>query len=176
MKNAPQYTQQWFEQAYLAVRPKLRAFIRSVIFSAEDAEDVLQEVAAIAWEKIEKLRSKEQFQPWLFGIAKNRVMKYCTKISKQRSRSLSPEAMEALWSERAVSVEVSQEPLLDALQNCLSKLSAENQSILLERHQPSVTNRMIAEKHGFSESKTSRLMNTLYADLMKCIHNIQENS
>ena len=176
MSNVPRYTQEWFEQAYLASRPKLRAFIRSVIFSAEDSEDVMQEVASIAWEKIEKLQSKEQFQPWLFGIAKNRVMKYCTKMARQKSRSLSPEALEALWSEHAITVGASQESLLDALRTCLSKLSSEHQKILLERHQPNVTNRMIAEEKGYSESKTSRLMNTLYAELMKCIHKIQGNS
>ncbi len=135
----------------------------------------MQEIASIAWEKIEKLQSKEQFQPWLFGIAKNRVMKYCTKMARRKPRTLSPEALEAVWSDHAITVEVSQESLLEALQTCLSKLPREHQAILLERHQPNVTNRMIAEKRGYSESKTSRLMNRLYAELMKCIHKIHEN-
>ncbi len=175
MNNAPRYTQKWFEQAYLACRPQLRAFIRSAIFSAEDSEDVMQEVASIAWEKIETLQSKEQFQPWLFGIAKNRVMKYCTKMAKRKTRSVSPEALDALWWEQAITVGVSQESLLDALQTCLSKLSPEHRKLLFDRHQPNVTNRMIAQREGCSESKISRLMNSIYAGLMKCIHKIQEN-
>ena len=59
--------------------------------------------------------------------------------------------------------------LLESLQRCLGRLRQQQRTLLLRRHQQGVTARELARKLGYSDSRMSRLLNSLYVALKQCI-------
>lgn len=61
----------------------LERFVKFRLPSAAEAEDVLQEVSVTAYKKFGQLKSKEAFQAWLMGIARNKCNDYFRKKAKE---------------------------------------------------------------------------------------------
>ncbi len=147
-------------------QPKLRAFVRSLVFNSSDADDVLQDVAVVAIERADRYDSSRPLEAWIFGIAKNRVLKLFEKRERQKV-CFSTEVVEAL-TEAALSDDAAQ-GCLDSLQECLQKLDEDKRSLLIRRHTPGVTARELAREVGYTDTRMSRMLNGLYATLMNCV-------
>jgi len=72
-----------FEQLFRDTRTDLLAYIMRRSQSAEDAADVLAETYLIAWRKLETIPGGERSRLWLFGVARNLLLK---SASRRRSR------------------------------------------------------------------------------------------
>jgi len=72
-----------FEQLFRDTRTDLLAYIMRRSPSAEDAADVLAETYLIAWQKLDAIPTGERARLWLFGVARNLLMK---GASRRRSR------------------------------------------------------------------------------------------
>jgi len=51
-------------------------YIRKVVLSHEDAEDILQEVFIKAYKRLWQLREKDALKSWLYAIATNEIRRY----------------------------------------------------------------------------------------------------
>ncbi|WDI43826.1 sigma-70 family RNA polymerase sigma factor [Bremerella sp. P1] len=153
-------------RALSLVQPKLRAYIRSLVYNPSDVDDILQNVAVAAIENADKCDPNRSIDAWVFGIAKNKVLKYLER-SKRQKLTFSTEVVEALTE--SASNEDNQAELLESLQSCLDKLDNDKRDMLVRRHRSGVTAREIAREFGYSDSKISRMLNGLYASLMKCM-------
>src|SRR2546423_4600073 len=72
-----------FEQLFRDTRTDLLAYVVRRSQSAEDAADVLAETYLIAWRKLDAIPTGEQARLWLFGVARNLLLKGATR---RRSR------------------------------------------------------------------------------------------
>jgi RNA polymerase sigma-70 factor (ECF subfamily) len=72
-----------FEQLFRETRTDLLAYIMRRSPSDEDAADVLAETYLIAWRKLDGIPAGERARLWLFGVARNLLMK---GASQRRSR------------------------------------------------------------------------------------------
>jgi RNA polymerase sigma-70 factor, ECF subfamily len=72
-----------FEQLFRDTRTDLLAYIMRRSQSAEDAADVLAETYLIAWQKLDGIPTGERARLWLFGVARNLLLKGATR---RRSR------------------------------------------------------------------------------------------
>jgi RNA polymerase sigma-70 factor, ECF subfamily len=72
-----------FEQLFRDTRTDLLAYIMRRSQSAEDAADVLAETYLIAWQKLDAIPTGERARLWLFGVARNLLLKGATR---RRSR------------------------------------------------------------------------------------------
>jgi RNA polymerase sigma factor (sigma-70 family) len=72
-----------FEQLFRDTRTDLLAYIMRRSQSAEDAADVLAETYLIAWQKLDAIPTGERARLWLFGVARNLLLK---GASRRRSR------------------------------------------------------------------------------------------
>jgi RNA polymerase sigma-70 factor, ECF subfamily len=64
-----------FEQLFRATRTDLLAYIVRRSQSAEDAADLLAETYLIAWQKLDGIPTGERARLWLFGVARNLLLK-----------------------------------------------------------------------------------------------------
>jgi RNA polymerase sigma factor (sigma-70 family) len=71
-----------FEELYRCTRTDLLAYIMRRAQSAEDAADVLAETYLVAWQKLDAIPAGERARLWLFGVARNLLLK-----SARRHRS-----------------------------------------------------------------------------------------
>jgi RNA polymerase sigma-70 factor, ECF subfamily len=64
-----------FEQLFRDTRTDLLAYVMRRCPSAEDAADVLAETYLIAWQKLDAIPTGERARLWLFGVARNLLLK-----------------------------------------------------------------------------------------------------
>lgn len=64
----------WFEDGVMSLLPDLLGAARSMVERQADAEDLVAEAVARAWERRNDLRDQDRFRGWLFGIMRNRFL------------------------------------------------------------------------------------------------------
>ncbi|TWU54751.1 RNA polymerase sigma factor SigZ [Rubripirellula tenax] len=149
-------------------QPKLRAFIRSMVFNPSDVDDILQEVAVIAIENSHRFDASRSIDAWVFGITRNRILKHF-ESHKRQNLCFSTELVDALT--QAAEVDTDSHDSLEALHGCLEKIEQPHRDLLIKRHEPGVTARQLAREIGYTDTRMSRLLQTLYARLMNCVQN-----
>jgi RNA polymerase sigma factor (sigma-70 family) len=87
-----------FEVLFERYRPRLLAFSRNMLRSAEDAEDVMQEVFVNAYRAIRADDRPIVVKPWLYRIARNRALNHL-----RRPTDVGVESMDAFESRGAAS-------------------------------------------------------------------------
>ncbi|MBI2804514.1 MAG: sigma-70 family RNA polymerase sigma factor [Planctomycetes bacterium] len=156
-----------FRQQWVHWQPRIYAFIRTVIFSRADAEDLLQEVAEVLWRKIDSFEPGTRFDQWAFGVARNKMLNFQKKKARERVR-FSDSLEEILTDEAAASLDKNP-AMLDSLEACVEKLPAQHRDLLRRRYEPQATGRSVATALGRSEAAISRTLNAIYGLLLACI-------
>ncbi|MBX2850364.1 MAG: sigma-70 family RNA polymerase sigma factor [Phycisphaeraceae bacterium] len=156
-----------YARRLLASQPRLRAYVRSMVFNPGDVDDLLQDVATIGWERFASYDRDRPFDAWLLGVARNRVLQYF-EAQKKRPNALSPETLTQL---EGVAFDASEQAdgLQEALEACLGKLARPDYDLVSQRYESGATNRSVAKQLAVSESKISRSLNRIYAQLLLCI-------
>ena len=134
-----------FEQLFRDTRTDLLAYILRRSQSAEDAADALAETYLIAWQKLDAIPIGEQARLWLFGVARNLLLK---GASRGRSRHALVERLAA----ELRSVQPPQAPVADvrssALLAALGTLSERDREIMLLTAWEGLTPKQIATVVG----------------------------
>lgn len=137
---------QRFLRAFATHEPAIRAFIRGLLPTRADADDVMQETAIVLWEKFEELRPGSDFRPWAFGIARFKVLAWLRDRRRDRL-VLSEEAVALLADETA-----RDEPRLArqraALEHCAGKLVPDQRALLFAAYQPDSRIQQLASTSG----------------------------
>jgi RNA polymerase sigma-70 factor, ECF subfamily len=152
---------------FLSCSPRLYAFIRSLVFSRTDADDVLQETSVVLWEKFDQFERGTRFDRWAFRIAHFQVMYHRQKKARDRL-CFSDTLVQQLGDDMVAESEQSEETQV-ALRQCLDKLPADDHQLIRQRYRGDTTNRDVARETGRSESAISRALNRIYLKLLLCI-------
>jgi DNA-directed RNA polymerase specialized sigma24 family protein len=96
-----------FERLFRETRSELLAYVARRSGSPEDAADVLAETYLIAWQKLEAIPPGDRARLWLFGVARNLLLK---GASRRRSGTVLVERLaEELYRAHAVRATVDDE-------------------------------------------------------------------
>jgi RNA polymerase sigma-70 factor (ECF subfamily) len=68
-----------FEQLFRDTRADLLAYLLRRTETPEEAADLLADVYVIAWTKLDALPKRTQWRPYLFGVARNLLLKGATR-------------------------------------------------------------------------------------------------
>jgi RNA polymerase sigma-70 factor (ECF subfamily) len=161
------HPQELFRREWIHWQPRIYAYIRTMVFRRSDAEDLLQEVAAVLWEKIDQFEPGTRFDQWALATARHKVLNFQKR--KARERVTFSASLEEILADEAANVAAPSGDLIDALESCVSKLSAADQDLLGRRYQAGATNRSVARTLKRSESTISRAVDKIYRQLMTCI-------
>jgi RNA polymerase sigma-70 factor (ECF subfamily) len=136
-----------FERLFHDTRTDLLAYILRRSRNAEDAADVLAETYLIAWQKLEKVPKGERARLWLFGVARNLLL-------KGASRSRSGNALVERLANELRSVDPTHLPVederRDVLRSVLAALSVRDREILTMTAWEGLTPKQIAKVMGTS--------------------------
>jgi RNA polymerase sigma-70 factor (ECF subfamily) len=72
-----------FEELFRETRADLLAYLLRRSGGAEEAADVLAETYLVAWRKLEAIPDGPQRRPWLFGVARNLLLKGASRRRTQ---------------------------------------------------------------------------------------------
>jgi RNA polymerase sigma-70 factor, ECF subfamily len=159
-----------FIRQFASIQPSLYRYICSLLPNFGEAEDILQEVAVICWEKHQEFDESKSFQAWAFGIARNKVLH--SKRRFLRTQNLLAKALEEKAEEYFTKHTLSyQEDQQDALQNCVEELDDQQKMILQFRYKEKFSSDAMAEKLKRSSQQIRTQLSRLRTVLKTCVTN-----
>jgi len=131
-----------FETLVARYQARLLAFIRHMVRSREDAEDVLQEVFAAAFNAIMADTREINARPWLYRIARNRALNHL-----RRATAVGVDDMDASFADTGVSTseKVHRKEEFRLLVEDISHLPESQRSALVLREMDALSYEQIAD-------------------------------
>ncbi len=145
----------------------LRAFVRTLVWDADDADDVLQRTNLVLWEKADTFREGTSFTAWACQVARFEVMAFRKEHARDRHQ-FSSELVGVLAQDASEHVAIA-EDLRDYLASCLEEKSPEQRKLLHARYANNESVQIIAEREGRTPAAVSTAIYRLRQSLMKCI-------
>lgn len=132
----------------------LRTVLRARLRNSLDADEVLQDVAVLAWRKRTQLNDQSRIEPWLYRIAIRQVLMFWRR---QKRTSGNVELAEAARHEdKSVPNPadwVFRKEAQDLVRQAMRKLPPRDREILMLKHVESWTYQQISDRLGISYDK-----------------------
>ena len=156
-----------FLELYTSNFPRLQYYVTALLPFNSDASDVLQETSLVLWRKFDSFELGTNFFAWACKIARVQVMKY--RERKGRSAMVFGTSLLETLAVEAIDENVVQGVTLQALENCLAKLSENDRSLIRRRYQPNTTVQQIAAEVGRSSNSLSKSLGRIRCALLECV-------
>ena len=155
-------------EVILSQRDRLLAFILSIVRDPVQAEDVLQDVATLAVEKIDQLQNEQHARGWLHITARHLCWRVIKRTGKEPT-TLDPQLFDVL-EQRWDAVDDGAAPeMIDALRLCVSHLPEYRRQIVHHRYVHGVTGQALADALGRSLAGVRRALVRTHQALAKCV-------
>ncbi len=151
----------------------IRAFLRGLLPTAADVDEVMQEVSVVAWRKFGQLDAPKDFRRWVCVIARYEVLMHRRK--KARDRLVLGEEIEQLIAEEGLEELDLREQQLEALEGCLGKLPKERRQLVLHVYAAEHPMKTVAEQIGKTPETLYKLLSRVRRQLIQCVeHTLAE--
>ena len=158
---------QKFLRAFTLHEPAIRAFVRRLVPSRTDADDILQEVAIVLWEKFDEFREDGDFRAWAYGIARFKVLSRMRDLSRERV-VLSSDVIELIaTSSLEADSQLERERYL--LESCFQKMNAKDQELLAKAYDSSSQIQDVAALSGRTIRGFYQWLYRMRQILLECI-------
>lgn len=158
---------QRFLRAFTANEPAIRAFVRRLVPSRADADDVMQEAAIVLWEKFGEFREGADFRAWAFGVARFKVLAWLR--DKSRDRLVLDEDVVSLLADEAAGDEARLDHQRRALEVCAEKLAPDQRALLLRAYQPDAQIQHVAAGSGRTVAGFYQWLHRIRRTLLDCV-------
>ena len=164
-----------FLQVFTTHEPAVRAFVRRLVPSRADADDILQEVAIVLWEKFDEFRTGADFKAWACGIARFKVLSWLR--DRGRDRLVLDTDVVELIAEESLQVESHLEQQRIALEACFEEIPTAQRQLLARAYRRDVKIQDVAATSGRSVNGFYQWLHRMRKLLFECIsHKVAEES
>lgn len=147
---------------------QLYAYILSLVLNRDLARDLLQQTIVVLLEKEQEFEPGTNFGAWAFRVAFYEVLTDHRK--RKRDKHLFSEQLVALIAEDAEDISGEAESRLDALRQCLGKLTEAQRELVSERYSPGGSVKEIAERNHKKPGAVSVELHRIRNALADCIN------
>ena len=156
-----------FLRLFTTHEESVRAFVRRLVPSRADADDVMQEVSIVLWEKFESFAQDGDFRAWAFGVARFEVLAWLR--DKGRDRLVLDEEVVTQMADEAVALEPRMARQREALEHCMEKVPQDQRALLMEAYQPQASIQQVAQGSGRSVTGFYQWLHRMRRMLQDCI-------
>ncbi len=156
-----------FLRLFTAHEQAVRAFVRRLVPTRADADDVMQEVSIVLWEKFASFHEGADFRAWAFGVARFEVLGWLR--DKGRDRLVLNEEVMLKIAEDSARDEPKLERQREALELCMAKVPVEQRELLMQAYQPAVRIQEVAQGSGRSVPGFYQWLHRMRRLLLDCI-------
>lgn len=156
-----------FVRLFTRHEPSLRAFVRSLVFTWDDVDEVMQNTGLVLWRKFSDFDPDTDFMRWACVVARFEVLSW--RRDKARDRHVFDEDVIALLAEEAAVHADRLSNQRHALEKCLRKLPDNLRKVVLAAYEPGVKLNEVAEELGKSATAFYKMLNRTRAKLQDCI-------
>lgn len=167
MSLPPDPKQQQFLRLFMATESAVRAFVRSLVPTLDDANDVMQEVAIVLWEKFAEYESSEDFRRWAFGVAKFKVLSW--QRDRMRDRHVFGIETTELLAAESERHSDHLEAQRSALHGCVQKLAPEQRALVHSAYAPGARIEALSEQMGATSMALYKKLHRIRLALSECV-------
>lgn len=147
---------------------RLAGFVRTLVPSRTDAEEVLQDVNLYIWRHAEEFESGTNFAAWALRIAHFHVLTWRKRQS--RERLVFDDGLLERLSIAARSLDAQSDRHQEALDTCLAELANRDRELITQLYyEPGTTPRGLAKRIGRSTKGIYVSLNRIRVRLLGCI-------
>lgn len=146
---------------------RIYSFLRSLVPSQVDAEDLFQEVSTTLWEKFGDFRPGSDFRAWAFQIAHYKVLNYRQRRSRQ-PQPFDDALIEQLAGDRML-LDDAIETRFHILADCYEKLSPQDREMIDLRYAEGAAIATVAARVGRSADFVYKALRRIHGVLYRCI-------
>lgn len=156
-----------FTRLFVTAQPALHGFLISLTHDAHAAEDLLQELAERMWRKFDQYDERRPFIGWGIGFARLLAMEW-RRAQKRVPLPLDEETLDLLAAQAAEEAP-HHDDRLDALRECLQRLTERQRAALRLRYQESMPVAGIARSWNRSQMAVYKVLKHVNRLLLDCI-------
>ncbi|MFD2256820.1 sigma-70 family RNA polymerase sigma factor [Luteolibacter algae] len=156
-----------FIQRFTQCEPDLRRFIRSLLPTWTDTDEVLQQTAIITWRKFDQYDLETSFIKWACVIARFEALSYRRKMGRDRL-VFREELLELMADEGSEEISQRQEEH-SALEECLAAMPEKQRQFVTLAYTPGITIKEMADQAGSSAAAFYMKLKRLRHQLQSCI-------
>ncbi|QDU75846.1 ECF RNA polymerase sigma factor SigL [Bremerella volcania] len=162
-----------FIQLLTSSQCRIYAYILSLTFDPDQAEDVLQQTNALLWEKADQFQPDTNFIAWSFRIAYFQVLAHRKTLQRERL-IFDDEALQRI-AETSKDCDDTFEARQRLLRECLEKLTDRHREFIRRRYQLGATLEKIALDTGTSVNAVKQLLFRARNALYRCVHALPDS-
>ncbi|MBA4065642.1 MAG: RNA polymerase subunit sigma [Isosphaera sp.] len=156
-----------FGQHLTAIQRQLFVYVTQLLGRTADADDVLQDVNRVLWEKYAEFTPGTNLTAWAYKVAYFEVLRY--RKTKVRDRLRFGEDTLAVLAAEAAPVADAESARRVALRECLDKLPADDRDLVTKRYLGGVEVRDLARFFRRSEKAVYRALARVRGALLECV-------
>lgn len=157
------YTQSDFERIYKLYYPKMFGFAKNYILADEDAENIVQDVFLVLWEKKDELEISYTLITFLFTLVKNRCLNFLRHklIEEEYNTQMKEELSFKLYSLESLDYSYySEKELRERIQQALATLPERCREVFIKSRIEGLKYKEISEELGISVNTVENQMVT----------------
>lgn len=159
--------QERFVRTLTRYESRVWAFIRSLVVSRADAEDILQETNATLWKKIDEFAEVENFVAWACAVARIEVLRYYQK--QKRDRLQFSENFLQTVAEQVTTRRDELDDRVCALESCIEKLLPQDRGLIRQRYVDELSVETLSTMVGRSVEAVYKRLSRIRRALFVCI-------
>jgi RNA polymerase sigma-70 factor (ECF subfamily) len=160
-----------FLPLFIRFERRIYAYIFTLLPRRADADDLLQEVSLVMWDKFDAVCPPTDFLAWGRRIAYHKVLDFYKKSRRSQSK-LTQIFLQRISESAADPGLVPQlEERREALAACVEKLSPQARELFTYRFAEGATTQTTAEKVGRSVEAVYKSLTKLRQSLYECVQN-----
>ncbi|SFI86899.1 sigma-70 family RNA polymerase sigma factor [Planctomicrobium piriforme] len=147
----------------------LYASALSIVGNRDDADDAIQEVCVVLWQKYDEFEPGTNFRKWACAVAFNVAKAYARKQRRRRGYGLSDQSLAKIAQLRTAGSELF-ELRREVLRDCVGKLAERDREFLGEHYHGSSSLAEQARVQGSSVEALYARLKRIRRLLTECIH------
>jgi len=168
MNNRRPNNTDYFVRQLMKHRKRIYAFILTLVGNSSDADDIMQDTAALMWQKYHQSEEIRDFTALGLQIAHFKVLEFRKNQYKNKIQ-FNSELFESILG-GAASVEENLDERFEALKKCLSKLDITSRKLVQAQHQKGQSIKNIAASLNMSQHVAYKRIGRLHDQLLQCVH------
>lgn len=159
-------TPTFYEDLIESCQPRLKSFVFSLLGSAEDTNDVLQETNRVLWRKKDQYEEGTNFEAWASKIAFFQVMAHRKRISRDRL-VFGADLLHTMADELAEDAPFAAES--EHLEPCVNQLADRQRKAVELFYFEGQNSEQVANHLGIKANAVSQLLFRARENIAKCI-------
>ncbi|NLK41576.1 MAG: sigma-70 family RNA polymerase sigma factor [Planctomycetes bacterium] len=165
-----------FFQLFITHQQSLYAYILASVHNFSDADDILQETAAIMWRRFSEFEQGTSFIAWGIGIARILILKHFSERKRSRLQ-FDDDLVKQLADLTVQEIDPNRNcALKNAFRECFERLSESHRDILQLRYQHGMKIKDIANHTHRSAHGMYKVISRIHDALQHCIEGVLRRS